>query len=507
MKKILGVLIFFVTALLLNAQNEAKKNNPDNVETGYKKRVLESTEIDLLSSLYGQKGNNAAVTGGIGNEKLTDFATNINVSIPLNADDVLTIDGTVSAYSSASSSNLNPFYDASRPTYVSSFSGASRSGGRNNNPVPVPSTQGNTKPLIIGSPWVASSGASRSDVWTNANFGYSHTSDNRDNTYSGNLSVSNEFDYSSFGTGAGITKQFNQKNTEIGLKANVYLDKWRPQYPTEIKTYIETKGNLNADYFKNVDILDASGRAINKSSANAWKPFKNTLIENSNRNTFSLSLSFSQIISKNAQFSIFSDVILQRGWLSNPMQRVYFSDIDNFYIGSRTSINSYENPINTNVFQLADDIERLPSTRTKIPVGLRYHQYINERLVIRTYYRYYFDDWGVQSHTANLELPIKLSDHFTLYPNYRYYTQTAADYFAPFEQHQSTEEFYTSDYDLSAINANQYGIGLKYTDVFTKSHIGKLGLKNLSFNYNAYFRNNGLKAHIISVGAKFVLAK
>ena len=58
----------------------------------FKKRVLENTEVDILSSYYSQEGDNASVTGGVGDEKITDFTPNIIVSIPLNDDDVLTVD-------------------------------------------------------------------------------------------------------------------------------------------------------------------------------------------------------------------------------------------------------------------------------------------------------------------------------------------------------------------------------------------------------------------------------
>ena len=94
-----------------------------------------------------------------------------------------------------------------------------------------------------------------------------------------------------------------------------------------------------------------------------------------------------------------------------------------------------------------------------------------------TYYRYYSDDWGIKSHTANIEIPIKISPKWTLYPSYRYYNQTAADYFAPYEQNLSTSQFYTSDYDLSKFNANQYGFGFGYTDIFAKWHLWGIGLK------------------------------
>ena len=98
----------------------------------------------------------------------------------------------------------------------------------------------------------------------------------------------------------------------------------------------------------------------------------------------------------------------------------------------------------------------------------------------------------------------KVTDKFTIYPSYRYYTQDKAKYFAPFETHLSTEKYYTSDYDLSTFNANQYGFGVSYTDIFTSFKILKFGLKNLDLRFSHYDRNDGLKANIITFGVKFV---
>lgn len=488
MKKLLTYILLLISSLSF-AQDSTMVNTDSNQV--FKKRVLENAEIDLLSSYYTQDGNNAAVTGGIGTEELKDFATNINISIPLSDDDILSIDGTVSAYTSASSSNLNPFTGAS-------------SNGEDDDDGPRIINLFNKQP-ITGTPWAASSGASRSDVWINANGGYSHYSDNRNNIWNINLSVANEFDYTSFGFGGGYTMLFNEKNTEIGIKTNIYLDHWKPQYPTEIKSYIETSGNLNEGFFIQADILDSNGNVVNKNDPNIWNPVNTTLIQDKKRNSYSFSISFSQIISRNAQFSIFSDIVQQQGWLANPMQRVYFADKANYYIGTASSISDYTSYSNKDVFQLADDIERLPDTRLKTPIGVRFNYFINEFLTTRLYYRYYIDSWNVIAHTYNIELPIKIGGNFTFYPSYRYYIQTAAKYFAPFEQHLSTEKYYTSDYDLSAFTSNQYGFGIKYTDIFTSFKIGKLGLKHAEINYSIYDRSTGLKANIISFGTKFII--
>ncbi|OAD91559.1 hypothetical protein A7A78_03475 [Aequorivita soesokkakensis] len=409
MKNLFGLFIIFFSATIF-AQ--------DSIST-YKKRVLEAPEVDFLASYYSQDGENAAVSGGIGTEKLTDLTPTIVVAIPLNDDDVLTIDAGVSAYTSASSSNIDPF----------------DGGGQ-------------------ADPFVASSGASSSDVWFGGNINYSHSSDSRNDILSAKVSVSSEFDYFSFGFGGNYTKLFNEKNTELSVHANVYLDTWKLLYPIELRQSSSFNG-----------------------------------LDKKNRNSYSLGFGFSQILSKNLQGSLSLDLVQQQGLLSTPFQRVYFNDLPDRFL---------EN------FQLADDIERLPDTRFKTAIGGRLNYFINEMFVLRTYYRYYFDDWGISSHTASIEIPIKITDKFTLYPSYRFYNQTAADYFYPYNVALSTEEFYTSDFDLSKFSANQYGFGISYTDIFAKFHIADFGLKSVDLKYDYYKRDTGLHYSLISAGFKFI---
>ena len=388
----------------------------------YKKRVLESVEIDLLASYYSQDGDNAAVTGGIGTEELTDLASSIVISIPLNDDDVLKIDANVSAYTSASSSNVSPF-DSGQPA----------------------------------DPFVADSGASANDLWLNAVVSYSHSSDDRNNIWGANVSVSQEYDYASFGFGGNYSYLLNDKNTELSIRANVFLDSWKIIYPFELRPF-EDLGY--------------------------------TPLQTNKRNSYALGFGFSQILSKKAQGSISLDLVQQEGLLSTPFQRVFFKDKDAIIIG--------------NGFQLADDIERLPSSRFKVAIGGRLNYYLNEVFVLRSYLRYYQDNWGITSYTASLEVPIKLGDFFTLYPSYRYYTQTKADYFYKANDALSTDAFYTSDYDLSSFNAGEFGFGVSYTDIFTKVKLLGYGLKSINAKASYYNRSSSLSYFMVSGGIKFV---
>jgi len=451
----------------------------------FKKRVLESTEVDFMFSYYDQDGVHSSVSGGIGSEKLDDLATNIIVSMPLNDDDVLTVDLGLSAYTSASSSNINPF---------NSSSGASGGGGDDDDKATGTGGSGPT-------PWQASSGASGNDILFSGVANYTHNSDDRNLIWNADVSLSSEYDYFSVGFGGGVTKLFNEKNTEISIKANVYLDQWQPIYPTELHEYSLYGANFqNQGYFYGIDILDKNGQ-ITKD----YLPSKFAEVTAVNRNSYSASFSFSQVVTKNFQFSLFFDVLQQQGLLSSPYHRMYFADKANYYIGLPEYIDQYTSSNNNGVYQLADDIERLPDNRFKLPIGARFNYYINERFIVRTYYRYYMDDWDLRAHTFNIELPVKLTERFTAFPIYRYYTQTQAKYFAPFETHLSTEQFYTSDYDLSTFSANQYGFGVSYTDLFTSAKIFKFGLKNIDLRFNHYERNDGLSANIGTIGFKFVL--
>lgn len=438
MKKLVILGLAFFGAFTATAQEQ------DSTAVAYKKRVLESTEVDFLMSYYNQDGVHSAVSGGRGMEELTDITPTIVVAMPLNDDDVLTVDAGLSAYSSASSGNINPF-DSNTP-----------------------------------SPWQASSGASASDALTTLVLSYSHSSDDRNTIWNAHASGSVEYDYSSIGFGGGFTKLFNDKNTEVNISANVYLDTWKPIYPKELNDFADNGNSINGGIFNYFNITGNTD----------YNPEKFKFHDNKNRDSYSLSFSFSQVVNEKMQFSVFLDILQQQGLLSTPYQRIYFADKPDSFI---------------NEFQLADDIERLPDSRFKLPVGARLNYYVNQWLVVRTYYRYYTDNWDVSSHTANIELPIKLTDKFTVFPMYRYYTQQKSKYFAPYEAHLSTEQYYTSDYDLSTFDAHQYGFGINYTDIFTSWHIARLGVKNIDVRYNHYSRSDGLDANIVSFGIKFVL--
>lgn len=137
----------------------------------------------------------------------------------------------------------------------------------------------------------------------------------------------------------------------------------------------------------------------------------------------------------------------------------------------------------------------------KIPLAVRASYFLGDNFIIRGYYRFYTDDWGLNSHTADIEVPVKLSTEFSLSPFYRYYTQTGVKYFKGFEQHTAAEEFYTSNYDLSRFNSSFLGMGMKYTPLK-----GVLRLKHfhtLELRYGHYTKTTEMVSDIISINIKY----
>jgi hypothetical protein len=194
------------------------------------------------------------------------------------------------------------------------------------------------------------------------------------------------------------------------------------------------------------------------------------------RNSYSGSLSYSQIVNQRLQVEFLADLIYQKGFLGLPFHRVYFAD---------NSLHA----------------ELLPDSRMKIPIGIRANYFIGDKIILRTYYRFYHDNWGLTAHTANIELPYKVNPFLSITPFYRFTSQSAIDYFAPYKVHTAADKYYTSNYDLSKFSSNFFGAGFRITPV--KGVFGVQRLNMLEIRYGHYTRSEGLNSDIISLNLKF----
>lgn len=120
MKRIcLSVVGIFLTLFASFAQTTPKDSSE------YKSRKLTFEEANLVSSYYKQDGNNSAVTGGIGTQKLTDISNVIDIKLSRwdKKDRKHTYDVEIGFdhYTSASSDNVNPQTVSGRLMLIQDF--------------------------------------------------------------------------------------------------------------------------------------------------------------------------------------------------------------------------------------------------------------------------------------------------------------------------------------------------------------------------------------------------
>ncbi len=358
----------------------------------YKTKKLKTDQIDFVTSYYRQNGNNSAVTGGVGTEKLSDFATTIDLKFSKynqkNIKHTLGFEIGVDHYTSASSDKVDP--------------------------------------STISSP-------SYSDTRFYPSVSYTINNEAKGNAIAFNGSFSNEFDYNSLGAGVGFTKTSKDNNRELNIKLQAYVDKLKLILPIELRAGPEK-----------------------------W----------TKRNSLSASLNYLATVNTRLQLGFMLDIVYQDGYLGTPFHRIYFKNG-------------------------AESNEHLPASRFKVPVGVRLNYFAGDKIIFRSYYRYYKDDWGLQANTINLEIPYKISQAFSLSPFYRFYKQSGLKYFAGYLQHDQSNAFYTSDFDLSDFTSHFAGLGLRISPpegVFGIQH-----LTNMELRYGYYNRSNGLNSNIISL--------
>ncbi len=287
------------------------------------------------------------------------------------------------------------------------------------------------------------SGASRSDVHIYPSLSWSMKNDKNGTTRGISYSYSTEWDYHSHGVNLSFSKLSKDNNREFSVKAGVFLDKWTIILPAELRT----------------------STTPTRGSAGETKP----------RNSYNTSFSLSQVINKRLQVMLVFEPAYQEGLLSTPFHRIYFTN-------------------NTVT------VEKLPGSRLKFPVGARLSYFLGDKTILRGFYRFYADDWGMTAHTVNLESTIKITPFFSISPFYRFNTQTRARYFAPYLQHNAAEAYYTSDYDISSFDSHFIGAGIRIAPPG-----GILGMRHFhsaELRYGHYYRNTVLNSDIVTLALK-----
>ena len=387
----------------------------------YEVRPLKIDEINFISGYYNQSGNHSAISGGKGDEKITDFHNSLDIKLVKATgkfEHNFDVNFTAEHHSSASTAYIDKSPTAATTIPYLRNSTISRA-----------STNGTNGTY-------SESSASALYGWRfNPSLNWKVKNLEKNTTFGAGVYYSYEFDYNSWRSEVSFAKASMDNNSEFSVKALAFFDQRQYIIPFELRA---TKAYGD------------------------WR----------SKNSYSLNMAYSQVISQRFQISILGDVAYQQGILSTPYNRVYFTN------------NTVSN-------------EKLPDKRLKIPVGIRANYFLGDNFIFRTYYRYYWDDWGLKAHTASLEIPMKFTPNFSLSPFYRYHTQSGIKYFNEYAKTTVGTEFYSSDYDLSKFNSQNLGLNLH----FVPQDWGVF--HDVDIRYSHYKRSDGLSGNNLTLSLTF----
>jgi len=207
----------------------------------------------------------------------------------------------------------------------------------------------------------------------------------------------------------------------------------------------------------------------------------------------SFDLGFSQVLSKDTLFHFNGAYTRQRGFLSNPYKLVYIQGEitpEEFFsatiIHGAEGLSAWKAVTNLEVagFNLFREVR--PDKRDQWVLSAGVNQHFDALdASLHFDYRYYQDDWDITSHTFELSWYQQLPYSVTVTPSIRYYSQSAADFYAPFFLAPRADGYYSSDYRLSGFGkisggltvSKQFAKGLRLDAGFEYStHQGSLKL-------------------------------
>ena len=256
------------------------------------------------------------------------------------------------------------------------------------------------------------SGASRHDLKVNIQARVNRQLKTESRTFYYELGASHEAHFASVNAGIGISGKFRAGQSEWQASTAYTMDVWGPHY------------NLSRLYPS--DYFGADDLSTNK------------------RHSLGMTFGMKHDINSSVNIGFTAGVYQQFGLLSTPFHRIYFHD------------------------EIKIDIERLPAYRVRMPVTGRMNFYATDWLIFRSYYRFYWDNFELKSHTVYLEIPVKPSNQLSVYPFYRFHHQQGHEYFDMKGMHSVSDQYYTSDFDQGDLHSHFVGGGFKWTPFFAK---------------------------------------
>lgn len=260
-------------------------------------------------------------------------------------------------------------------------------------------------------------------------------------TLSAGVGFSSEYDYQSFNGNIGIQRSFAKDNFTLGLSLQYYDD--------SVKLFEDLSNPTTA-------------------SISDWL----------SRKIVATSLSASQLLTRQDIIQFDLTYVKAEGYLESTASSVLVG-------GVRAA-------------------ESLPETRNRYAISSKWVHGFNDEMAMNVFYRYYFDQWDLNAHTARIAFLKEINDDEDFIEvAFRYHSQGKVEYYQ--DSFATSQDYMTSDSDLDKFSS--YELSLFLSSNYEGRKLYGFVLDDIVWNngITAYQRSNGLIYAYVqsSVGFQF----
>ena len=151
----------------------------------------------------------------------------------------------------------------------------------------------------------------------------------------------------------------------------------------------------------------------------------------------------SQIVTPSLIMGFAYELITDEGYLNNPYRSVRYLDLE--------SSTGY-----------AFEPEVYPHTRTSNSAAISARYFLPYRAAVHGEYRYFNDTWGVDANTLRIGYTQPWGARWIFEIGYRWYGQSAADFYADLFLRPNAQNFMGRDKELSTFDSNMINLGVTY---------------------------------------------
>ena len=192
--------------------------------------------------------------------------------------------------------------------------------------------------------------------------------------------------------------------------------------------------------------LNEKNTALNFGLSHNWDRLKGSFVRNwQDKQVNDVMVGVNQLLSPYSVLTVNFTYGYGDGYLADPYKGVLFENIPQF------------DPLSP-----ALDPEVRPYTRNRYIPYVALTQFIKPLDgSIQASYRLFQDSWGITANTIALTWYQKIGKHVVVAPEFRYYRQSAADFYGvSFPNYDTRPSYYSADYRLSEMQTFAGGVGI-----------------------------------------------